>query len=54
VTTVATLRLPIPVAGLVELVDALTLAYGEGLMLRQEGDFVLIEQPGHSEGESDS
>lgn len=53
-TTVATLRLPIPIRGLVEMVEALTLTYGEGLTMQQADGFLVISQVLPEEGESGS
>jgi hypothetical protein len=42
---VASFRLPVAVKGLIFLSDWLRKQYGEGLTMRQQGEFLFIEKP---------
>jgi len=44
VVLVASLRLPISLGGIVAVVDWLEKQYGGGLTMRQDGEFILVEQ----------
>jgi len=45
VRLVASFRLPVAVKGLIFLSDWLRKQYGEGLTMRQQGEFLFIEKP---------
>jgi hypothetical protein len=54
---VASFRLPVAVKGLIFLSDWLRKQYGEGLTMRQQGEFLFIEKPNarpHAEAVADS
>ncbi len=44
-STVAAVRLPVPVANLPALADVLEAVYGPGLRLQQRGDFLVVTAP---------